>query len=172
MSQEGKSLDFFPPEWRLEHWQAEALKNSLDLKNRQANVRTRELELKEEKATRLPQVNLRATYRDVIDQSDALSGRSLEADDSTLMSVDISIPLFSGFGRQAAIRQRAYDVQVSEAEREQVQRRVLQMVNQLYRSILSDQQRLGAQRQSIRSSQSALKATQAGYDVQGKRTKI
>ena len=85
--------------------------------------------------------------------------------DTTTFGLTLEVPLFSG-GRVSAERRRAAQEFISaREERINLSRNTVTNARSLHMTVLSDVARVAARRQSIVSSQSALDATQAGYEV-------
>ncbi len=93
------------------------------------------------------------------------AGTSLRDEDSTVVSVTLSVPLFAGGGVSASRRQ-AYSQYLSAQELYQQSRRdVVQSTRSSYQAVVTSVATVKARAQAIVSSRSALEATQAGYDV-------
>ncbi len=81
------------------------------------------------------------------------------------VAINLRIPLYSGGGVSAARRQ-AYQQQIAAEEKlTDSQRSVVQGARSYHLAVKTDIQRVSAQKQAIVSAQSALDATQAGYEV-------
>lgn len=81
------------------------------------------------------------------------------------VALNLRIPLYSGGGVSAARRQ-AYQQQIAAEEKlTDSQRSVVQGARSYHLAVTTDIQRVSAQKQAIVSAQSALDATQAGYEV-------
>ena len=81
------------------------------------------------------------------------------------VALNLRIPLYSGGGVSAARRQ-AYQQQIAAEEQlTDSQRSVVQGARSYHLAVATDIQRVAAQKQAIVSAQSALDATQAGYEV-------
>ncbi|MFN2287096.1 MAG: TolC family outer membrane protein [Chromatocurvus sp.] len=85
--------------------------------------------------------------------------------ENTTFGLSLEVPLFSG-GRVSAERRRAAQEFIGAREdRINLSRNTVTNARSLHMTVLSDVARVAARRQSIVSSQSALDATQAGYEV-------
>lgn len=79
--------------------------------------------------------------------------------------VRVDVPIFSG-GRVSANRRRAAQEFIAAREnRINLQRTTVTEARSLHMTVMSDVARVAARKQSIRSTQSALDATEAGYEV-------
>ncbi|MDZ7924635.1 MAG: TolC family outer membrane protein [Marinagarivorans sp.] len=87
------------------------------------------------------------------------------ASNGTSANLTLNVPIFSG-GRVSAQRQQAASRQLAASEIvNQTQRRVLQDIRTQYQLVTTGVATIKARQQAIVSSESALQATKAGYDV-------
>lgn len=90
----------------------------------------------------------------------------LEGDTETkTVGVQLSMPIYQGGGMRAKNREAAYSLQQSKAELEYQTRSTIQNVQNQEQTLNTFYQRVIAHRQAIRSAESALEATTAGYEV-------
>jgi outer membrane protein len=85
--------------------------------------------------------------------------------DSTVYGLTLEMPLFSGGAISAERRRAAQEFISAREQRINLSRNTVTNARSLHMTVLSDVARVAARRQSIVSSQSALDATQAGYEV-------
>jgi outer membrane protein len=85
--------------------------------------------------------------------------------DSTVYGLTLEVPLFSGGAISAERRRAAQEFISAREQRINLSRNTVTNARSLHMTVLSDVARVAARRQSIVSSQSALDATQAGYEV-------
>lgn len=85
--------------------------------------------------------------------------------DDTVLGLELSVPLFSGGALSAERRRAAQQFNVAREERINLTRRTVTEARSLHMTVVNDVARVKARRQAIVSSQSALDATQAGYEV-------
>ncbi|MCW8195767.1 TolC family outer membrane protein [Proteobacteria bacterium 005FR1] len=166
-------------------WVNFALENNYTLKTAQLNSEIAEYTAKIRKSAHLPTLGLTAGYSDSettdesevvgIDQQTGLpytreSRREAERD-GTSITVELSVPIYSG-GRISGQRRQAY----YEAMRAQdlfnlTRRETIQTARSAHLAVETRVAQVEALRQAIVSSESALEATQAGYEV-GTRTLV
>jgi len=79
--------------------------------------------------------------------------------------VRVDMPLFSGGRISASRRQAAQQYNAARENRVNLMRTTVTEARSLHMTVLSDVARVAARKQSIKSSQSALDATEAGYEV-------
>lgn len=82
-----------------------------------------------------------------------------------IWNISVSMPLFSGGAISAQRRAAAQEFNASREDRIDLTRNTVTNTRSLHMTVLSDVNRVAARKQSIVSSQSALDATQAGYEV-------
>ncbi len=85
--------------------------------------------------------------------------------DGPSFGVTLSIPLFAGGGVSASRRQAASNYLESKENYLQTQRDIVQQARSLHLTVLTDVATVKARKQAIKSNQSAVEATKAGYDV-------
>lgn len=123
------------------------------------------------KAGHYPKLTLNASYGDSLTDSE-LNGASFDEQprsDSTSIGLNFSVPLYSGGATVAATDQaRAFYVAASQ-DFETDYRAVTRSVITSYNQVVSDIATFKALEQAVISAQSALKATEAGFEV-GTRT--
>ena len=123
------------------------------------------------KAGHYPKLTLNASYGDSLTDSE-LNGTSFDdqpRSDSTSVGLNFSVPLYSGGATVAATDQaRAFYVAASQ-DFETDYRAVTRSVITSYNQVVSDIATYKALEQAVISAQSALKATEAGFEV-GTRT--
>ncbi|MGI9322695.1 MAG: TolC family protein, partial [Pseudomonadales bacterium] len=131
----------------------------------------------------IPQLNRDGTPRldsngaplvDVVDLNDCsptnpgLPGNSItpttEAD-LTVAQLSISMPIFQGGALRAGSKQAKYNLDAAQKNFDLQQRRTVETTKNLYLAVTTDVARVKARKRGIESSQSALDATQTGYEV-------
>ncbi len=85
--------------------------------------------------------------------------------DGPSFGVTLSIPLFAGGGISASRRQAANNYLEAKENYLQTQRDIIQQARSLHLTVLTDVATVKARKQAIKSNQSAVEATKAGYDV-------
>lgn len=117
------------------------------------------------KATHFPKVTSQLRYSDINNDNDNNGLYSDLDTDGYSFGVTLSIPLFSG-GRVSAQRKQAANNYLEAKENFfKTQRDTVQKARSLHLSVLTDVATVKARKQAIKSNQSSVEATQAGYDV-------
>ncbi len=89
--------------------------------------------------------------------------------DTWQVGVNLSIPIFEGFRVSSRTRQARFNLDATGEELEQSLRSVVRQTENSYRGILAGVREVEARQQAVVSAESALEATQAGFEV-GTRT--
>jgi outer membrane protein len=91
--------------------------------------------------------------------------------DDTMATLQLSMNLFAGGVTKSRVYQARQYLRASEENEEQVRRKIQRQVRNAYHGITSGISRVKALKQAVISSQSALRAAEAGYEV-GTRTTV
>lgn len=99
--------------------------------------------------------------------------RSQFSTDGTVdtVGVQVSVPIFAGGATQSRVRQAQYRWIAAKERFSRTSRETEQLARDAYLGVISEMSRVSALKQALESSQTALKATQAGYEV-GTRTAV
>ena len=89
--------------------------------------------------------------------------------DSDSIGIQFNLPLFRGGGTSSSVREATYLHRASMQVLQRVTRETERQTRDAYLGVLSEKRRVEALDQSVKSSRTALEATQAGFDV-GTRT--
>ena len=150
-------------------WVEFALKNNYDLKAAQLNTRASEQTAKAAKSQHLPTLGASATYSDTANEgSQYFGGAVFGSDDETVgtsITLSLNVPLYSGGRTSAERRQASSQYLQSRAEQNRAERTVIQSARALHLSVETGVAQVKARQQAIVSAQSALEATQSGYEV-------
>lgn len=126
---------------------------------------------KAKSAEHMPKVIASYGYNDLSDYGDTrfpynavLENSDRDLDTGTL-SVSINWALYSGGGISAGRRQAASQYQAAQYTLADTKRQLIQQTRSFYLAVVTDVQQVKAQAQAIVSAESALKATQAGYNA-------
>jgi outer membrane protein len=90
---------------------------------------------------------------------------------SDVIGLQLTIPIFSGGATQSVVRQRVYLHRAARERSERTARETERAARDAYLGVLSEMSRVQALRQAVQSSQTALQATEAGFEV-GTRTTV
>lgn len=120
-----------------------------------------------------PSIDLVASTGENQSEGDAISNGFPSAFDDTTsrdqISIQVTVPLFAGGGTSSRVREAVYLHRASREQLQRVTRETERQARDAYLGVLSEIARVKALKQAVASSQTALQATQAGYEV-GTRT--
>jgi outer membrane protein len=94
-----------------------------------------------------------------------------EGDTDKSVSLQVTVPIWSSGGTQSRVRQSSYRWQAARQRLERVSRETERTSRDAYLGVVSEISRVQALKQALESSATALRATEAGYDV-GTRTAV
>lgn len=106
-----------------------------------------------------------------IDFASGNKGLRTNNTDDTTYSLQLSVPIFAGGGTQSRVRQSEFQWQAARERLNRTSRQTERQARDAYLGVLSEMSRVTALRQALESSRTALKATEAGYEV-GTRTAV
>lgn len=89
--------------------------------------------------------------------------------DGTTVGLTLRVPIFSGFATSSRVKQSVYNRDATADQLEQERRAVTRQTRNAYRALLAGISEVAARQQALVSAQSALEATEAGFEV-GTRT--
>jgi outer membrane protein len=131
----------------------------------------------------LPQVDLQAGRRHTEGDDTTFFGpvtgfaeggalnSSNENDTDKSITLQVTVPIWSSGGTQSRVRQSSYRWQAAKQRLERVSRETERTARDAYLGVVSEMSRVQALKQALESSATALRATEAGYDV-GTRTAV
>ncbi len=152
----------------IEAWIDTALQNNYTLLAAEADVEVARQAVSQQSANRHPNIDLVAG-RDYSNVGGGSFGSRETISDS--ITLQLSIPLYQGGGISAGIRGATARHMQARDLLEQQRRAVQREASEAYLNVLAGISQVKALRQAVTSSESALKATQAGYEV-GTRTTV
>jgi outer membrane protein len=146
----------------LDDWIEQALATSWPLQAARHRVEAARQEINRQKSGHLPTLDAVASFT----HSEAGGTSFLGSEsDTEQYGLELSIPLFLGGGTSSRIRQAHHLHDQSRALYQQQYRDIKQSTRTQHRTVTSDVLRVGARKLALRSSQSALEATEGGYEV-------
>ncbi|HEU5137032.1 MAG TPA: TolC family outer membrane protein [Steroidobacteraceae bacterium] len=96
---------------------------------------------------------------------------NLDSDTDKSITLQVQVPIWSSGGTHSRVKQQEYRWQAAKQRVERVSRETERTARDAYLGVMSEISRVQALQQALESSRTALKATEAGYDV-GTRTAI
>ena len=149
-------------------WVEFALQNNYELKTAQLSARSADQTAKAAKSQHLPTLTGTASYRETYVEGVVIAGQAFPndtEDENVTFGIRLEMPLFSGGRVSGQRRQTAAQHLQAKSEVNRTQRNVIQSTRSLHLSVETGVAQVKARRQAIVSSQSALEATQSGYEV-------
>ena len=154
-------------------WVDTAAKQNLNLLASNYAVSAAEETLKQRKAGHAPTLDAVAQYKrgdnDAFGFSNpdpALQGQRYGGDvEQRSVGLQLNIPIFSGGLTSSQVRESYSRLSQTEQQRESLRRQVVENTRNLHRAVNTDVEQVQARRQSIISNQSAVEATEIGYQV-------
>ena len=154
-----------------EAWVEASLQNNYSLKTAKLNAKASKNNARSKASSHMPTITAQISYTGMDDKNTDVSAGGTEFPydsrnfDTTMYAVQLDIPIFSGF-RASGERRQAYS-QYGEAQEiyNRTQRDIIQGSRALHLSVVTGVAQVKARQQAIISSNSALEATQAGYEV-------
>lgn len=144
-------------------WEQKALGQNLDVLIAEKSKLSAERNHKSKISGHLPKVQLIGRYSVADDESNtSAAGEDVT---STYVGVNVSMPIFAGGATWAGQKQAYYQRQAAEKSLEAAQRSATLNIRSLYRQLEADVARITARKQATTSAQSAMEATQTGYEV-------
>ena len=97
--------------------------------------------------------------------------RFQDGDTDQSISLQVTVPIWASGGTHSRVRQSSYRWQAAKQRLERVSRETERTARDAYLGVVSEMSRVQALKQALESSATALRATEAGYDV-GTRTAV
>ncbi len=151
-------------------WVDTAAQQNLNLQASNYAVDAAEETLRQSKAGHAPTLDAVASYQKGDNDSLGFTNTpnaSLYNGDAEQQSIglQLSVPIYSGGLTSSQVRESYQRLNQTEQSRESLRRQVVQNTRNLHRAVNTDVEQVGARKQSIISNQSALEATEIGYQV-------
>ncbi|GGE74583.1 hypothetical protein GCM10011533_28790 [Streptosporangium jomthongense] len=149
-------------------WEMTALEQNWSIQSALYDLNASEAGLKEAKAGHYPTLDLNASYGESDVTGIEQNPPTLQRDGVSsqgIIGLSLNVPLYSGGGTQAGVRQQRSLVTVAEQSLNTVRRDVRVNTRSLFLTVNNNIETASALEQTIVSRRSALDATRAGYDV-------
>jgi len=155
-------------------WVDAAMQQNLELQASQQGIQAAVQTVRQNKSNHLPTLDAVAQYQKGDNDRLGFSNSGLPPRysgdvEQSAIGLQLNIPIYSGGLTSAKVREAKARLTQAEQVSESMQRRVVQNARNLYRAVNADVATVGARKQAIVSSQSALEVTEASYEL-GTRT--
>lgn len=160
-----------PVNWQ--DWVDLALKNNPSLKSSELFAEAADINIDTQRAAWWPTLDLSGRYNDGKTVGESAFNNSPRSADSTgdnwSLGLTLTVPLDIGGATRSRVRQAVHDHDAALGNLEGARRSVTRQTRNAYRAVLAGISEVQARRQALVSAQSALEATEAGFEV-GTRT--
>jgi outer membrane protein len=150
----------------LDDWSELAMQNNPSIEGARQAAEVARKEIEVQRSGHYPTLDLVGNYN----YANSNSNRGSETD-SWSASLQLGVPIYTGGGVTAATRQAQFNFQAAQEQLDSQRRAVDKQVRDAFRQAALSIQRVKSLKSAIVSSQSALEATEAGYEV-GTRTLV
>lgn len=158
-----------PQPANVEEWVNAALKNNWQLKAALLSSQVALDKAKASKASHLPTLSASLSYSDSKLDEDTWAGNSTLYKDvnneTKRVQINLDLPLYSGGAISSRRRQAYQDYYAAQSQETSAKRNLVQATRSYFLAVTTGAASVKAQKNSIVSAQSAIDATQAGYDV-------
>lgn len=161
----GLAEDFpirYPDPQNEDAWVQMALENNYSLAAARERLRTAERGLQLAKSGHYPTLDAQVSFNHQDSGGVNFLGNTI---DQTTATLSLNVPIYQGGGVRSQVKSAGYDVEAAQKNLDLIQRQVVENTRNLYTAINTDVARVRARLRGIESSQSALDATQTGYEV-------
>jgi len=148
-------------------WQQTAETKNLDLIAQKISVDIAKENINIATSGHLPTLSLRGTYSDG-DSDDLMDNTSVQSDSQSI-GITLNVPIYSGGDTSSKVRQAQSNYVAASQDLQQTHRNVVRNTRNAYNTVIAAVSAIKALGQSVVSAESALKATEAGFEV-GTRT--
>ena len=158
-------------------WVEMALQNNPQVMQQRGQLDVARADLRIARAGHLPSLGVSGSYSRNVDneftardpETQTPIGITSFQTDGWRAQVTLNVPIFQGFATQSRRRQAGYVLQLADEVLDQAQRGVVRQTEGAYRGVVAGIREVEARRQALVSANSALEATNAGFEV-GTRT--
>ncbi len=154
-------------------WVKLALEQNPTLRSRELASVAAGHDISTARAGHLPYLSGSVRYQDIAGWGDTrvggVSGPVGSLSYDTTIGVQLTIPIFTGGLTQSQVRQAIYTRDIADDQLEQERRAITRQTRNAYRALIAGLTEIEARKQALVSAQSAMEATEAGFEV-GTRT--
>lgn len=163
-----------------QEWVERAMEQNLSLISARIGANIAEDQIRIQRSNRFPTLSFSTGVTEQTSTSERTNFRFGGGEDTTNSfnesegfnwSLNLSVPIFQGGATGSRIDQAVYRHRAARENVERVARQTERQTRDSYLGVISEISRVQALRQAVRSSETALEATQAGYEV-GQRTTV
>lgn len=141
-------------------WLEKAWRGNFDVQIANSSIEAQRRALQSSESGHLPTVSLDASI-----DSDSGNSSNNDTNKTNSLALTLSVPLYTGGRTSSQVRQAEYTLTSTQESREDTLRQVTQTTRSLLRDLSTNVLSVAARKQSIKSSETALKATEEGFKV-------
>ena len=156
-----------PTPENIEHWVDQAVIGNYALMAAKEDTKIQKENINLQRSGHYPTLGLQASYG--YSKSNGPNSEFAPQYHERVIGVNVSIPIYEGNSVTSKTRQAQYDFQTSQDAYNEVLNSTMKTTRSSYLNVLSEVSRVRALKQAVISNESALKATEAGFEV-GTRT--
>ena len=145
-----------------EAWVKLALQNNHSLAAARERLKSARRGLQLARANHYPTIDAQVTWTHNVSGSQSFLGEKV---DQSSAALSINVPIIQGGGMRARAKSAKYDLEAAQMNLDLIQRQVVEATRNLFKATNTNVARVRARLRGIESSQSALDATQTGYEV-------
>ena len=148
----------------VDDWVQDALDNNYSVLAARENVVATRKTLRARRADHLPTIDATISTIHNVDASPSFFGDGFKLNQD-IYAIELNLPIYQGGFTTSRAKEAKALFRQATMELEDAERSVVRDVRNLYRSVTTDVVRVKARLKAIQSSESALEATQTGYEV-------
>jgi outer membrane protein len=156
-------------------WVDQALQNNLDVVAARLNTEVAAGNVRVAQAGHFPTVDLFANRTEfdsnATQNNNGITGPADSNQTEDTIGVQVTVPIFSGGVTQSRVREQVYLQRAAREKLEGTMRAAERETRDAYLGVIAERARVQALQQAVKSSQTALEATEAGFEV-GTRTTV
>ena len=146
----------------LNNWIDSALTNNYQLAAQKYQREAAKQQVRAEKSGHLPTLDAKATYRHFEEGGTSFLGN--ESDTKTF-ALELTLPLFEGGNRNSKVREAHYRHEQAKQDYEDTYRQIREQIQSQHRTVTTDVLLIQARQAAVKSTESAMEATEGGYEV-------
>lgn len=146
----------------VDSWVEFSLANNFTLKASQLGQQAANATATAAKAQHLPKITISTDYRKTEQPEANLNG---ETSEQTSVNLNLTMPIFSGGLISSQARQSSFKAKAAKHNYIAAKRNTIQAARSTHQQVMTNIARVKARTQATKSAESALQATQAGYEV-------
>ena len=145
-----------------DEWVETALQNNYALRAAQERLSSAHKGLKLAKSGFYPSIDAQVSYSHNVTGSISFLGDKI---DQRTMALNVNVPVYQGGSVKSQVKSASYNLEAAQKNLDLIRSQVAENTRSLFTAINTDVARVRARLRGIESSQSALDATQTGYEV-------